>query len=147
MNRRPHVLILVENLSVPFDRRVWQEARALEEGGHRVTVICPRDARSPQRREHLEGIDIRRFWLPPEGHGLAGLAREYVAALMGMYSLALRVAARQRVDVVHVCNPPDLLFLIARLLRWLERRRGDRFEVLDGRRGELDAAGGPFPTS
>ena len=117
VTRRPHVLILVENLSVPFDRRVWQEAKALEESGHRVTVVCPRDARSPQFREHLEGIDIRRFWLPPEGHGLVGLAREYVVALLGMSALALRVAARRRVDVVHVCNPPDLLFLVARFLR------------------------------
>ena len=120
MSRRPHVLILVENLSVPFDRRVWQEALALEESGHRVTVVCPRDSRSPQRRERLEGVDIWRFWLPPEGHGVVGLAREYSVALVAMCALALRVAARDRVDVVHVCNPPDLLFLVARLLRWLQ---------------------------
>jgi glycosyltransferase involved in cell wall biosynthesis len=114
---RPHVLILVENLSVPFDRRVWQEALTLVEGGYRVTVICPRDERGPEWRQRLQGVDIRRFWLPTEGAGLAGLAVEYLVALSGMLWLCLRVAVRGRVDVVHVCNPPDLLFLCARIVR------------------------------
>lgn len=32
----------------------------------------------------------------------------------------------------------------ARLLRWLERRRGERFDVLDGRRADIDADALPF---
>jgi len=32
----------------------------------------------------------------------------------------------------------------ARLLRWLERRRNERFGILDGRRPELDAALDPI---
>jgi glycosyltransferase involved in cell wall biosynthesis len=119
VNPRPHALILVENLSVPFDRRVWQEARALVDGGYRVTVICPRDERAPARRERLEDVDIRRFWLPTEGARLLGLALEYLVALVGMLLLTIRVAARGPVDVVHVCNPPDLLFLCARAARLL----------------------------
>jgi glycosyltransferase involved in cell wall biosynthesis len=119
VNDRPHVLVLVENLSVPFDRRVWQESLALVEAGHRVTVICPRDARGPAWRERVQGVDIRRFWLPREGEGLPGLAVEYLVALAGMLLLTLRVAARTPIDVVHVCNPPDLLFLCARAARFV----------------------------
>ena len=45
-----HVLILVENLPVPFDRRVWQESRALVDAGYTVTVICPMGTGAPEPR-------------------------------------------------------------------------------------------------
>ena len=35
------VLIIVENLPVPFDRRVWLEATALRNAGYQVSIICP----------------------------------------------------------------------------------------------------------
>ena len=35
------VLIIVENLPVPFDRRVWLEATTLAGAGAQVSVICP----------------------------------------------------------------------------------------------------------
>ena len=38
---RPAILILVENLPVPLDRRVWQESCALRDAGYEVIVICP----------------------------------------------------------------------------------------------------------
>ena len=54
---RGHILILVENLSVPFDRRVWQESRALADAGYQVTVICPQGTKQDTERE---AIDRRR---------------------------------------------------------------------------------------
>src|SRR6266516_2146375 len=39
---RKSILVLVENLPVPLDRRVWQEACALRDAGYEVAVICPR---------------------------------------------------------------------------------------------------------
>ncbi|MGZ8177327.1 glycosyltransferase [Williamsia sp. SKLECPSW1] len=122
--RRRHILILVENLSVPMDRRVWQESRALVEAGHRVTVICPKGAHADTAAEEtLDGVRILRYPLTAATGGPAGYLQEYPVALFHTVRLALRVAARSRVDVVHGCNPPDFFFLVGLLLRL----RGARF--------------------
>jgi glycosyltransferase involved in cell wall biosynthesis len=104
-------LILVENLSVPFDRRVWQECLALREVGYEVSVICPQG--SKQDREpyaEIEGVEIHRYPLTPATGGCKGFVREYGAAIWRSWRLARRLG---RFDVVHICNPPDLLFLVA----------------------------------
>ena len=119
-----HVLILVENLPVPFDRRVWQESLALTGAGYRVTVICPmgkEDFREPD--VVLDGVHILRYPLRPATGGPLGYVREYALALWHSMRLALQVERAAHVDVVHACNPPDALFLVALLLR----RRGARF--------------------
>jgi glycosyltransferase involved in cell wall biosynthesis len=113
-----HILVLVENLSVPFDRRVWQESRALVEAGHRVTVICPKG--SGQDREPdvtIEKVRILRYPLRAATGGPLGYVREYSAALWHTMRLAIRVQQEGAVDVVHACNPPDVLFLVALFLR------------------------------
>ncbi|MFI6938020.1 glycosyltransferase family 4 protein [Streptomyces sp. NPDC050418] len=114
-------LVLVENLSVPFDRRVWQECRTLHAAGWEVHVICPRGAKRDTEPEAvIEGIRIHRYPLRAATGGPAGYLREYGAALWHTARLARKVGP---VDVVHACNPPDLLFLPA---LWL-KRRGARF--------------------
>jgi glycosyltransferase involved in cell wall biosynthesis len=116
--RGRHVLILVENLSVPFDRRVWQESRALADAGFAVTVICPIGAnRDHLIEEVIEGVRILRYPLRPAAGGPAGYLREYGLALWHTLRLAVKVRRQGRIDVVHACNPPDLLFLIALALR------------------------------
>jgi len=113
-----HILILVENLSVPFDRRVWQEARALTGAGLEVTVICPTGANQDTEREAvIEGVRILRYPLRPATGGPMGYVREYTLALWHTLRLAMKVRRAGRIDVVHACNPPDLLFLIALALR------------------------------
>jgi glycosyltransferase involved in cell wall biosynthesis len=107
------VLILVQNLPVPFDRRVWQEALALNAAGHEVHVVCPRTEKYPRRREVLNGIHIYRYTPGPEARRAAAYLSEYSVALLQQLRLALRVRLRHRIDVVHICNPPDLLFLAA----------------------------------
>lgn len=110
----PRVLILVENLSVPFDRRVWQESRALTEAGYGVSVICPRGAkRDTEDHVVIEGVDIHRYPLRAATGGPAGYVREYGAALWHSFRLARRLSGAGRFDVIHACNPPDLLFLVA----------------------------------
>ncbi len=105
------VLVLVENLSVPFDRRVWQESRALAAAGYDVSVVCPRGERhDTEAYAELEGVRIHRFPLRPATGGPLGYGREYGAALLRMMVLGLRLG---RFEVVHICNPPDLLFLAA----------------------------------
>jgi glycosyltransferase involved in cell wall biosynthesis len=107
------VLIIVENLPVPLDRRVWQEACALRDAGHEVTVICPQMRGYTEAEEHLEGITIYRHWISGEAKGIRGFLAEYASALFGEWCCALKAWRRRGFDVIHLCNPPDLLFLIA----------------------------------
>jgi glycosyltransferase involved in cell wall biosynthesis len=116
--RGARVLVLVENLSVPFDRRVWQECRALTEAGFRVEVICPRGTTyDAEPFAEIQGVRIHRYPLTPATAGPAGYMREYGAALWYTVRMARRLSRNEPFDVVHACNPPDLLFLIALALR------------------------------
>jgi glycosyltransferase involved in cell wall biosynthesis len=104
-------LILVENLSVPFDRRVWQECQALRDAGYDICVICPQG--SSQDREPyalIDGVEIHRYPLAAATGGCRGFIREYAAAIWRSWRLARRLGP---FDIVHICNPPDLLFLVA----------------------------------
>jgi glycosyltransferase involved in cell wall biosynthesis len=116
------VLMIVENLPVPFDRRVWQEARTLRDAGALVSVICPTAKGYTVRYEQLEGIHIYRHPLPMEAKGALGFLLEYSAALFHEVRLALRVYFRHGFDVIHGCNPPDLIFLVALPFRLLGKR-------------------------
>jgi len=116
------VLIIVENLPVPFDKRVWNEARALTGAGCRVTVICPIGKGYDRRHEVLEGIEVYRHPLPAEGSGPLGYALEYSVALFWEAVLAFRVLVRSGVDVVQACNPPDTIFLIGAAFRLLGKK-------------------------
>lgn len=123
MTNAGHILILVENLSVPLDRRVWQESRALVEAGFDVTVICPTGTSQDREREvTIEGVRILRYPLRPAAGGPGGYVREYTFALWHTALLALKVRRERFIDVVHACNPPDLLFLVALMLRPLGAR-------------------------
>ncbi|WP_119580245.1 glycosyltransferase family 4 protein [Streptomyces europaeiscabiei] len=119
--RDRRALILVENLSVPFDRRVWQECMTLRDAGWTVHVICPQGSkRDTEPEAEIDGVRIHRYPLRAATGGPAGYLREYGSALWHTVRLARKVGP---VDVVHACNPPDLLFLPA---LWL-KRRGARF--------------------
>ena len=114
-------LILVENLSVPFDRRVWQESTTLRDAGWEVHVICPQGTKRDTEPEVvIDGVHILRYPLTAATGGPAGYLQEYGSALWHTFRLARKVGP---VDVVHACNPPDLLFLVARMLK----RKGAKF--------------------
>lgn len=124
-------LILVENLSVPFDRRVWQEATTLREHGWDVEVICPQGtARDTEREALVDGVGIHRYPLEAASGGPQGYLKEYATALFHSMRLARAITRRAPVDVVHLCNPPDLLFLVALVLRVIGRRHGVRTRVV-----------------
>ena len=106
------VLILVENLPSPFDRRVWQEACALRDAGYTVSIICPTGRGCEEKFAAIDGIHIWRYNLPTEADGALGYALEYSAALFWTFLLSLRVLFSRGFDVIHACNPPDLFFLI-----------------------------------
>lgn len=107
------VLIVVENLPVPLDRRVWLEATSLVEAGYQVSVICPMGRGWTEAREDIQGVHIYRYPEPVEAHsGAVAYAREYLHALWHMFRLARVVRREQGFDVIHGCNPPDLIFLL-----------------------------------
>lgn len=144
-----HVLMVVENMSVPRDRRVWQQALALRGAGYAVSVISPRTDAGQSHFERLDGVDIHRHDLTPSGGGAIGYMREYAQALRAERRLARRIFEQRPFQVMHLCNPPDLLFLVALPFR---AKHGtaivfdhhdlapELFEAKYGRRGLLHGA-------
>lgn len=108
------VLIIVENLPVPFDTRVWQEATTLAMNGYTVSVICPKGKGYTQEEEYLQGVHIFRHDLPAEGNGAVGYAKEYLTALKEELRLAKKVYKEIGFDVIHGCNPPDDIYMVAK---------------------------------
>ncbi len=139
------VLILVENLPSPFDRRVWQEATTLRDAGYGVSIICPTGRGCEKKFEAIDGIDIWRYALLNEAEGAAGYAVEYFAALSWSFVLSLRVLLSKGFDVVHACNPPDLFFLIGNFYKLFGKKfvfdhhdaNPELYEAKFGRRGFL----------
>lgn len=117
------VLMMVENLPVPRDRRVWQEAQALRDAGWQVSVICPATSAFPKGHKVIDGIHVWRHPLPAEGEGTWGYAREYSAALFWEFVLAWRVWAARGFDVIHACNPPETMFLVGGFFKLLMGKR------------------------
>jgi glycosyltransferase involved in cell wall biosynthesis len=106
-------VIVVENLPVPMDRRVWQEALALADAGWLVSVICPKHSKYPASYEVIENIAIYRHSLPIEARGRWAFLIEYAAALFHQFRLLLKVRRERGFAVIQACNPPDLIFLAA----------------------------------
>lgn len=121
--RGRRVLIVVENLPVPFDRRVWAEATTLAGHGYTVSVISPKGKGFEKDYEFLDGVHVYRHDLPPEGNSAGGYLREYGSALWNEWRLAMRVRRERGIDILHGCNPPDLIFLVA----WAMRPFGVRY--------------------
>lgn len=107
------ILIIVQNLPVPLDRRVWQEALALRDAGATVSVICPTGGQHESGYELLDGIHVYRHHLPFEAGSRAGYFGEYLLSLMWQSLLTFRVWATRGFDTIQGCNPPDLIFLVA----------------------------------
>lgn len=118
-----HILIIVENLPLPFDRRVWQEANSLVKAGHHVSIICPVGKGYEKRFETINGVDIHRHPLPLEGDGPLGYLMEYGSALFWEFFLSLKIFYRKRFDVIQACNPPDNIFVIGAFYKYLFRRK------------------------
>jgi glycosyltransferase involved in cell wall biosynthesis len=118
------ILIIVQNLAVPFDRRVWLECQTLRCAGYQVTVICPRGEDSVPHRV-LDGVEIYTYRPYAPGGRAAGFVAEYAYSFAATVRLALR-ARREGgpFDVVQACNPPDIFWPLARMLRM---RDGTRF--------------------
>lgn len=120
--RRRRVLIIVENLPCPFDRRVWQEARTLTAAGYGVSIICPKGKGYEKGYEEIDGIAIHRHAQPFEGSGALGYLLEYSWALLAEFALSLRVLMGRGFDAIHACNPPDMIFMIGAFYKLFGKR-------------------------
>jgi glycosyltransferase involved in cell wall biosynthesis len=112
--------MLLGNTPYPGDARVRAEATSLVEAGYHVTVVCPRKRPQPTR-ETVGGVDVRRFHPAPRPRSFAGYVLDTAWVTLACLVLAARVALAQRVDAVHVHNPPDTLILVAALFKAVGR--------------------------
>jgi len=110
--KKRRILIIIENLPAPFDRRVWQEAITLRDAGYAVAIACPTGKGFEKKYEVIEHIPIYRYCLPTEGKGVLGYLAEYSAALFWQFWLCWKVMFGPGFDVIHACNPPDNIFII-----------------------------------
>ncbi len=137
------ILFIVENLPVPFDRRVWSQATTLVKAGYEVSVICPKGKDATASYEVLDGVHIYRHALPLDAKGLLGYALEYSVALICEFLLSLKVAWQRGFDAIHACNPPDTIFLIGGFYRLFGKKfvfdhhdiNPELYEAKFGRRG------------
>ena len=114
----PHVLIIVENLPVPLDRRVWLECQALIARGYTVSVICPKGPADPPR-QRIDGVDIYKYAPAHEAEGVLGFVWEFAYSWVRTALLSRVVWRHRRFDIIQACNPPDTFWLLA--LFWRTR--------------------------
>ena len=123
MTSSPRVLIIVQNLPVPFDRRVWLECRTLRDAGYDVTVICPR-GKDTGAYQVVDGVTIHGYRPYAPGGSALGYVLEYAYSFLATFRLALKARRSGRFDVIQACNPPDIFWPLA---RWFRARDGSRF--------------------
>jgi glycosyltransferase involved in cell wall biosynthesis len=123
MTRQRRGLVIVEDLPVPFDRRVWTETKTLRDAGWGMTVISPKGEGATRWHERIDGIEVFRYPLPTTAAGFVNHLAEYAVAIPATLILALLAWRGRRFDVVHACNPPDFFFPIG----WLFQRLGSAF--------------------
>jgi glycosyltransferase involved in cell wall biosynthesis len=109
---RPRILIILENESVPGDRRVWDECRTLAEAGYGVSIICRRPPGEPAYEER-DGVVIHRYAEPPAARGRLGFAYEFAYSWVRTTALSVRLLAGEGFDAIQACNPPDTYFALA----------------------------------
>lgn len=116
------VLILVENLPVPNDRRVWLEATTLRDAGYHVSVISITGTNATERFERREGISIYRYPAPPTTKGTLSFVWEFTYCWLSTLALSIRILFREGFDIIHACNPPETFWLIGRLYKLLGKQ-------------------------
>jgi glycosyltransferase involved in cell wall biosynthesis len=115
---RGRILILVQNLPVPFDRRVWLECQSLIDAGFDVAVVCPKAPGDP-RHARINGVEIFKYQPYAPGGSSASFVIEYLYSFFATLTLSLRASVRGRFVAVQSCNPPDLFWPIGLLFRLL----------------------------
>jgi glycosyltransferase involved in cell wall biosynthesis len=113
------VLIIVENIPVPLDFRVWKEARSLRDAGYKVITLCPRAKGYEKAYECLEGVHIYRHPIAKEGDRPLEYVWEYATAIFWEFLYSWWIYFRHGFHVIQGCNPPDDIFLVALPFKFL----------------------------
>lgn len=115
------ILIIVQNLPVPFDRRVWLECNALVAAGHEVSVVCPKGKGDPAYAV-VDTVRLYKYRPYAPGGSKIGFITEYVYSFLATARLTLKARRRGgRFDAIQACNPPDIFWPIALFLRSIDR--------------------------
>jgi glycosyltransferase involved in cell wall biosynthesis len=113
------VLIIVQNLPVPFDRRVWLECQALVSAGYQVAVVCPKGDGDPAH-EVIDSVQLYKYRPYAPGGSKVGFITEYVYSFLATAWMTRKARRAGRFDVMQACNPPDIFWPLARMLRALD---------------------------
>jgi hypothetical protein len=113
------VLIIVQNLPVPFDRRVWLECEALISDGHQVAVVCPKGHGDPAH----DVINLYKYRPYAPGGSKVSFITEYAYSFLATAWLTLKARKSGRFGIMQACNPPDIFWPIAMALRALDGTR------------------------
>jgi len=116
------VLIIVQNLPVPFDRRVWLECQALIGDGYQVAVVCPKGDGDPSYQV-IDTVEIYKYRPYAPGGSKIGFITEYAYSFLATAWLTLKARRSGRFAVMQACNPPDIFWPIALALRVIDRTR------------------------
>jgi glycosyltransferase involved in cell wall biosynthesis len=120
---RGRVLIIVQNLPVPFDRRVWLECQSLTAAGYQVAVVCPKGPGDPSY-EVIDGVQVYKYRPYSPGGSKASFVMEYVYSFSATLRLTMKAARGGRFAAIQTCNPPDIFWPIGLLFRLIH---GSRF--------------------
>jgi glycosyltransferase involved in cell wall biosynthesis len=116
------VLIIVQNLPVPFDRRVWLECQALVSAGYRVAVVCPKGRGDPGYQV-IDTVELYKYRPYAPGGSNLSFTAEYVYSFLATTWMALKARRSGRFAVIQACNPPDIFWPLAIAFRALEGTR------------------------
>jgi glycosyltransferase involved in cell wall biosynthesis len=116
-------LIIVQNLPVPFDRRVWLECQALISAGYRVAVVCPKGRGDPAY-EVIDTVELYKYRPYAPGGSKFSFVAEYAYSFVATAWTTLKARRSGRFTVIQACNPPDIFWPLAMAFRVLE---GSRF--------------------
>jgi glycosyltransferase involved in cell wall biosynthesis len=118
----PRVLIIVQNLPVPFDRRVWLECQALTSAGYQVSVVCPKGRGEPPY-EVIDSVRLYRYRPYAPGGSKASFIAEYAYSFAATARGLLKARRSGRFAIIQACNPPDIFWPLALAFRGLDRTR------------------------
>lgn len=121
MRRRRHISILIANLPAERDRRVIRECLALEEAGYEITVIAPRGEPGLRQLPGSRGTRLKPYPVFVYGSGILSYAVEFGWSFTWIALRLVGEVLRGRAHAVQVCNPPDVYWPLALLLRALRR--------------------------
>jgi len=113
------ILIIVQNLPVPFDRRVWLECQALVSAGYRVAVVCPKGSGDPSYQV-IDTVQLYKYRPYAPGGSKLSFVTEYAYSFLATAWLCLKARRSGRFAVIQACNPPDIFWPIALAFRAIE---------------------------